>query len=342
MNSTTWRPLGGAPAGAWLAFVLAAASATDARAVLLGTSFTRDTEAVIEVDGVEIARRDLRITNGPSESTVTEGAFLDPLEARASGRADDLTITANAEYDIRDFNVPGDGFTSVRSSAETIIEGVSLTGGDVVVDFFLPPGFVEIRTQGEASPGQFLQSARIFANLLFCFPTCLDTSGDLIYLDVLLSGDWFAQVLFVDVRSTLPGPFPFGGPPTALDLSPLDHLDVTVTEPQTPLGLPLRNFLWEYPAFSGVVNVGPVPSGVPFELRYLVEAQVTGNSPVSGAAAAINDPFGARQLPLVTIDQAGSVPGPGPRGVPEPGTAVLVLIALGLASVAGRRRAAED
>ncbi|QDU35772.1 hypothetical protein Mal4_00540 [Maioricimonas rarisocia] len=309
-------------------------SASDrCQAVLITSSLERFTEAIIEIDGVEIVNNSQTIANGPSASNATLGTFSDPSEARASGRAEQLTMTANAEYDNRSFDFAEiNNFTSVRSSAQLVLEGTSLTGGDVTVDFFLPPGFLELKTQGESSPGQFPATASLSAVLEFSWPTVFDTTGALLDFDATLTGDFYAQAITTLASSETLGPFPFGGPPSGLDLSPLTHSNLTIVDSQSPDFVPLRTITWEYPAFSGSINLGPIPTGQPFILEYRLDAEVSGFGPVSGAAAAINDPLSLTQFGVPTVDQAGTTT----TVIPEPSS--LALVSIGLVILAGRRR----
>lgn len=312
---------------------LALLLATQLPAVVISTSFVRSTEAEIEVSGILVEQQQQTSPNGPATSSVTSGTPLSENEARARGTSEQLSMVSNAEYDIRDFNFqnPVD-FTSVNSQASIDIEGTSLTGGDITIDFFIPPSFLELRTNAEAAGGPFTQSARMRADLTLCAPDCTTGIGRLLAFEAELTGDYFNQTFSSFALSELLGPFPFGGPPSSLDLTPLLDDTLTVVD-SMPNFLPLRTITWNLPAYRGSINIGSLPVGQRFVLIYDLETEVIGNTPLSGAAAAINDPLNIMQFGMPLVDQAGSVP---PPDIPEPSTGLLVLTAIGL--VAARRR----
>ncbi|QDU35770.1 hypothetical protein Mal4_00520 [Maioricimonas rarisocia] len=317
-----------------LLLTAAALVSTDDRcdAVLITSDFTRTTSATIEIDGVEVDHMFQQVTNGPSTSNAFFGSNTDPSEARASGRADQFAMTANAEFDNRVFT-PSliNNFTSVRSTSLLEITGTSLNGGDVTVEFFLPPGFLELNTQGELSPGLPPLTASIDAQLTFFTPDVFGDTGRLLNFGATLSGDFFNQTITTFATSQTLGPFPGGGPPTSLDLSPLTHSNLTIVNSSSPQFIPLRTITWEYPAFSGTVNVGPIPTGQQFGLHYFMRAEVSGFGPLTNAAAAINDPLNITQFGAPTVDQAGAT-----AVVPEPSS--MALASVGLVILAGRRR----
>lgn len=306
-----------------------------ARAVVLGTDFERAAFAIIEIDRAEVTSDSQTIANGPAEATATVGTLLTPSEARASGRSEATTVTSNAEYVNRDFGATAN-FTSVASDASFELEATSLTGGDVVVDFFLPAGFLELVTQGEFAPGAVLQAAGLRAELTVCVQiSCSTEFAPVLSLTASLSGDYFSQSISVFARSRTFGPFPGGGPGTGLDLSPLTDDTLTIVDGETPDLIPTRTITWEYPAFSGSVNLGPIPVGELITLEYVLVTGVSGFGPLTGAAAAINDPLSLTQFDSPTLDQAGTVVAP----VPAPPSAALALGCLALLCSARARRA---
>ncbi|MEW4531379.1 PEP-CTERM sorting domain-containing protein [Maioricimonas sp. JC845] len=304
------------------------------RAAIITTSFTRSTSASVEIDYVVVESASLTVANGPSISNALFGSISDPSEARASGRADQLAMTANAEFENRTVFEPDvNNFTSVSSSSLIELNGISLSGGDVTVEFFLPPGFLELTSQGEIVSGVAPSTASIHASLLFGTPDLFGSFAPLLEFGATLTGDYASQTVSSFASSGTLGSFPFGGPASGLDLSPLTHSNLTQTMGAGPFGIPLRVTTWEYPGFSGTINLGPIPSGQPFLLRYEMFAEVEGSGPINGAAAAINDPFNITQFGAPTVDQAGAT---NTTVVPEPSS--MALVSIGLVVLAGRRR----
>jgi len=305
--------------------VLACAFAAGTRATVISTTFHREAVASIEVSDLAIDRSLDARQAGPAFATATVGAPAAPAEARASGRAEQLTMTANAEYDNRTFFQPDVlDFTRVHSQARLELHGVS-QGRDITIDYFLPPGFLELRTNDEVPPGLYTQEARLRARLDLCSPSC-DGGAAAIALDFIaeLRGGYRDWELETRAYSLALAPWLSGRSLGSTDFSPLLHDLVAVTDSDPQTGLPLRTLLWEYPALSGTVTIGSIPAGQPFVLDYLLVAEVAGSSPVSGAAAAINDPLSLASFPAPVVRQADAPP----VGLHVPGSGVLVLSGL--------------
>lgn len=240
-----------------------------------------------------------------------------PLDAqgRTAARSTANDFAANARIVSNGFDLRNQGsFDRVMSVAHYVLhaEG-ALVPQRASFEFFLPPSYVELVTNAETPHPDM--SAFVVASLRICFAQGCSDPDTVFRLQGRLSGDHFGFLHNVLTE---------GDP--QLDLSPLQAAAPVVTDDGF-----IRTVLLEFPAYSGIVDLGLVPVGEPVHVEYQLQARVDGEVWFSSATAAINDPFfldsdpvrpsPAGVLTLTAVDV--------PDGqVPAPGTAALALAAL--------------
>ncbi len=180
------------------------------------------------------------------------------------------------------------------------IDIVALTAGDVFLDFFLPPRFVEFQSNQELR-NIVTMTARIQADLQFCTPACSRTTDTLFQWFSELEGGYDSYSLSNGALSVNP----------LLDTSPLVHQNVDVVD---TMGF-TRTRTWSYDAFTGSIPLGHFGAGQTFTVRYRLIADTFSDFPTfeTWAAGAINDPFMVRDI--FTFRQLED-----PALIPEPST----------------------
>ena len=152
------------------------------------------------------------------------------------------------------------------------------------MDFFLPPGFIELRTNGEVGDA-FPVRGSVAARIILCNDFDCQAGGETTQFSMSsgLEGGFLTHGVSPTAFSTNPG----------LDLTPLTNTTLTVTDdvPNPSSGTPQRTIVWEYDAFDGQVSLGQFASGEAFTVRYVLEADARGLGLIEGVSSAINDPF---------------------------------------------------
>lgn len=183
------------------------------------------------------------------------------------------------------------------------------------LDFFLPPSYVEVKSNGE----EFFNLIRtsMFADLR-AFQGPSSSSGDSkFFFQSALEASWADYELSVSAM---------GDP--QLDVTPLDSPIITDTGTSSFI----RTTLVEFPSFVGHLDLGIVPAGVSYTVEYVMQARAEGIVSQCSGIAAINDPFTldtdpVQMAPTVVLTM---IP------VPEPAAAPLFVSALSFLAF-GRR-----
>lgn len=253
--------------------------------------------------------------------------------ALTASRARSEEITANALFENKTWNPIDLPWPLQGPKSRTFLQGtvtvLTPSRSEVFVDFFLPPGFVEVIDNLELGPmlndpNDVLYpvsalSARISAALGACE---VDTDGNCAVirsdfaLEATLASGWalpdFAPQLELDVHTSTRN--------AALDISVLQDMTVEIGgtrfEPSAT---------WDFDGFTGRISLGEHDPGTKVVFGYQLTAEVTGPTAFSSAAAAINDPLTV-SAPIIGVE---AVP------IPEPST--LSLLAIGALLLGWRR-----
>jgi hypothetical protein len=293
-----------------------------ARGAVIPTETRQHSEAVICIGDCLGPNENSVVTetiDGVAHANNIDGTLTTPSQARTAGRTSASEIAANATLRHRNGGSFRD-YTSVKGRAIYSMNVLALDAGDVFLDFYLPPGFVEI--EGNAEFRDFITlSALITANISVCSPECSNPLGTLFQLRSELTGGWETHELHNNVFSVDPN----------LDSSALTHDNVTVVESN---GNFIRTKTWEYDAFSGRLPVGHFNAGDTFTLAYDMLAIVSADEAgfQTWAAAAINDPF------FLSTDPLPQAPVFEFTQVPEPASAVLAMLGMLTLAICLRRR----
>lgn len=225
--------------------------------------------------------------------------------ARTAARSRSSEIAANA----RVFQETGFNFVDYDLAISQANYTISATGAlaprQASFDFFLPPSYLEIVSNAETYFHQL--NATLLAELRVCFATSCSLGDRHLYVQADLDATYREHNVSVQAS---------GNP--ALDLSPF--LNATISD--SGIGGFTRTRLIEFPAFSGHLDLGHVPAGVPITVDYVLQTRAWGTVAFSSAIAAINDPFFLDSDPIT-----GGVPlvltlAP----VPEPPAVALMLL----------------
>jgi len=235
--------------------------------------------------------------NTPTPSTaIVQGTPATITQVRTAARSSLGVMTVNATYEARGFGAQSTTFSTVQSVAHVnIAVKADSTGGaqEVFLDFFLPPGFLELVENAETGfDPATIHQATLAATISTCqnFP-CIDVIENQFQFGATLTGNYVTQQLVVIAETTQ----------SDLDTSPLESAQLQVTETTFPSGLPKRTALWEYPEFEGHVSLGILEPGDFLSVSYLMFATVDGIALLNGATAAINDPFLISGDPMLAL-----------------------------------------
>ncbi|HEY3392710.1 MAG TPA: hypothetical protein VGK58_08380, partial [Lacipirellulaceae bacterium] len=147
--------------------------AAPARGTVFTTVTRQHSEAVICVGDCLGANESVVVTetvDGTAHANNFDGNLTSPSEARTAGRTSASEIAANATLRHRNGG-PFRDYSSVKGRAIYTIDAVALNSGNVFLDFYLPPGFVEIEANAEFR--DFIQlSSLITADISMCAPKC--------------------------------------------------------------------------------------------------------------------------------------------------------------------------
>lgn len=227
-------------------------------------------------------------------------------QARTAARSRGAEIAANARvFQDTGFNFVDDDL-ALSQASYTVTAGGALAPQQASFDFFLPPSYLEIVSNAETPLHQL--NATMFADLRVCFDTSCSSTDSQLYFQADLQASYGRHN--VSVQAT-------GNP--ALDLSPV--LGATVSD--TGAGAFTRTRLIEFPAFSGHLDLGNIPAGVPITVDYVVQARAWGTVAFSSAIAAINDPFFLDTDPVTSGPPLVLTLAP---AVPEPPAFALLLL----------------
>jgi polyhydroxybutyrate depolymerase len=108
--------------------------------------------------------------SGRAHNSYADGDRFTPSEARMAARSSAQEIAANATIRHRTGG-PFQSLTSAEGLSTYDLYGLALNSGPVYLEFFLPPGFVEIESNSEARDNIHLR-AFIRAHIELCRPDC--------------------------------------------------------------------------------------------------------------------------------------------------------------------------
>lgn len=281
---------------------------------------TQSTSSQVDAGGTTQLRHDTTSSNGYSSSQAIWPAGNNIPQARTAARSGDTEIAVNAL-------VASDVFTPLRpidlalSQASYIVQlPALLTPQMASLEFYLPPSYIEIVGNAEIPFNEM--HALFFAELRVCLTATCNINDRKFYFQV--NGDGSLLNMQHSIQAV-------GDP--MLDLSPLNNPVVTDTS-----GGFLRTYLVEFPDFTGVLDLGSIPSGVPLTVEYVMQARANGIAQFNSAIAAINDPFLVDSDPVRTGAPLIVTSSAGVSDVPEPSTSLLIGFGLtALVSISCRR-----
>jgi hypothetical protein len=226
----------------------------------------------VDALGITQIRDDDSAVDGSASTQAVWPAGTGIPQGRTAARSRAAEIAANARVFSEDFS--SQTFDLALSQTFYAVQlDPQIVGNNASVDFFLPPSYVELVHNAEL---QFLDlDAVFFADLRVCFDSSCNLADQVFFLQAELQGDF---------RDTAPSMQISGHP--SLDLSPL--MNPTFTDSG---GGFIRTYLYEFPAFTGHVEFGAVPAGVPLRVEYTLQARASGPTALNSAIAAVNDPF---------------------------------------------------
>jgi polyhydroxybutyrate depolymerase len=290
--------------------------ATSANGAVIVTSTRQLADVEIEILGDALHGAIVEAHNGRAHADVIEGDRFTPSESKAAARSSAVEMAANASFRHRTGR-PFQRVRRVEAAAHYDLHGLVLGSGPVDLEFFLPPGFIEIESNAEARDSVLLD-ADIVATIAVCRPDCEASAIETLFrMESRLAGGWLTHQFTNQASAVNPN----------LDLAPLKHQNITIAETGD-----VRIKTWEHGEFTGNVRLGHFNAGEKFELRYLMFAGVSSSREFfqTWAAAAINDPFFLSSDPLPQRELFRLVQ------VPEPSAFALVAIC-SLVFVAVRR-----
>ena len=147
---------------------------------------------------------------------------------------------------------------------------------NAVLDFLLPPSFVEVTSSGELQDNAL--EMVLFADLRVCFDTLCSSTDSRFSFQTTLTASWQEFDFSIQTEGE-PG----------LDLSALEA--PTVTDAGGPGVGFMRTTTLEFATFEGHLDLGLIPIGLPLTLEYQMQARGSGRMAANIGLAAINDPF---------------------------------------------------
>lgn len=323
-----------------------------AHATLIQLQRVQDTVSVLDFKSVDpqnppaTSRIDFQESRSetPVQSSVLDGVFGRGSQARMAGRAGGQELTANAAIRNANSGSPFVDYDSARGEASLGFDVHVLTPTNVTLDFFLPPGFLQLQTSVEVGSRSQLSAsllARIRMERLHPNPS---DERVLFEFDAELSGD----ARDFELTSNAAAPYDPG-----LDTSALTHDNVVVTDLSAGESL----YTWKTPAFAGSLDLGAFGPSENFRVRYFM-GTIAEQSIFSGGtfvAASLNDPFMLSDDPQFInpiADELATLPpvsfmlrfDPALQddtdtvSVPEPASSALLAAGLGLLVAMRRRR----
>jgi hypothetical protein len=194
-------------------------------------------------------------------------------QGRTAARSSAAEIAANARV-FSDTFASAQTFDLALSQAFYAVQlDPQVIGNHIGVDFFLPPSYLELVHNAETAFNDL--DAVFFADLRVCFDASCSLADQVFFLQAELQGDF---------NTTAPSMQVSGHP--SLDLTPLMNPTFTDSGPGF-----IRTYLYEFPEFTGHIDVGQLPAGVPLRVEYTLQARASGITVLNSAIAAVNDPF---------------------------------------------------
>lgn len=235
-------------------------------------------------------------------------------QGRTAARSSVEEIAANAM--ILDTSFTGVLFDEVMSAANfTLTVSPEFIVRHATLEFFLPPSYMEVVSNGETYFN--VMETVLLANLWVCYANSCGSSDERFQFQSIATVSYLNRGHSVQAT---------GDP--ALDLSGLQNPDVTFT----PNGF-LNTYRVAFPEFTGILDVGDVPAGLPITVEYQVQARARGRALLNTAIAAINDPFLLSTDPVLQGTPLQLTFTPVVDTVPEPSTVLLVLSGVAMAVV---------
>ena len=261
-------------------------------------------------------------------SQALAGNFQTP-EARTAARVNGSEIAVNARLDGKSFftqtNIDTDQSSAVYTATLTNVGG---TAQDIMLDFLIPPSYVETTTNGELRSIHVNPFIDAFIDVARCtsFTNC-GASTELFNFQAFLDSTFTGYAKGDIVLTAPPG----------LDVSPL--LNPTITDVTNRTGAFFRTVHMGFPAFSGTIDLGTLSAGQFLQFSYTLQARVGGIAASTVGIASINDPFFLDTDPVTPGAPAVIVNSD--AGAPEPGSMGLVGGALVLGALLGKRATAR-
>lgn len=284
------------------------------------TITTQSASSQVDAYGTTQAREELSATDSSASTSAIWPAGTNVPQGRTAARSSASEIAANARVFSDTF--AAQTFDLALSQAYYAVQiNPLLITTQVEIDFFLPPSYLEIVTNGETYFHEL--NSLIFAELRVCQAATCSLADRIFDFQANASGTY--QNVSHSLIAT-------GDP--SLDLTPL--LTPTVTDTS---GF-VRTYLVEFPSFEGHVDLGTFAASDILTVEYTLQARAWGPAQFSSAIAAVNDPFLLATDPVLQgaplrLTTTG-VPG-GSSEVPEPASVLMVAPALGLIGLARRR-----
>lgn len=235
-------------------------------------------------------------------------------QGRTAARSRAEEIAANAM--ILDTSFTGVTFDEVISAAQfNLTVSPELIVRHATLEFFLPPSYMEVVSNAETYFN--VMETVLLANVRICYADICNFSDQRFQFQAVATVSFLNREY--DVQAT-------GDP--AFDLSGLQNPIVTFT----PNGF-LNTYHVAFPEFTGILDVGDVPAGVPITVEYQIQARASGRALLNTAIAAINDPFLLSTDPVLQGTPLQLTFTPVVDTVPEPSTVLLVLSGVAMAVV---------
>jgi len=212
-------------------------------------------------------------------SQALSGTFATP-EARTAARVNGSEIAVNARLDGKQLfsqtNIDTDQSSAVYSAVLTNLGG---TAQDILLNFFIPPSYVETTMNGELRQISVNPFIDAFIDVARCtsFTSC--DPGTQIFMFQAFLDSTYASQTEGDVVDAPPG----------LDVSALRN--PTITDTSDRIGPYHHTVHMGFNAYSGTLDLGTLSSGQFMQFTYTMQARVNGVAASTVGIASINDPF---------------------------------------------------